>query len=116
MMSLGAVPAIVFSAFYFAIVHESGTYIPAFLAGIVLAVQALNYRALWGPIIAHATYNAAASIDWDCFHIVWNPPIGDPTLLKLTWTSIPVIVAGSTITAFIVSRKNAGACATTRQS
>ncbi|HUD97592.1 MAG TPA: CPBP family glutamic-type intramembrane protease, partial [Woeseiaceae bacterium] len=40
MMSRGTVPAIVFSAFYFAIVHESGTYIPAFFAGIVLAVQA----------------------------------------------------------------------------
>jgi membrane protease YdiL (CAAX protease family) len=105
----GKILAIIVSAVFFALMHELSTYPSAFIVGIVLAVQALNYRALWGPIIAHATYNATSTIDWDCFQLIWNPPAGDPTIDKLAWVSLPIIIAGVTASFFIVREKAAGA-------
>jgi membrane protease YdiL (CAAX protease family) len=105
----GRILAIIASAVFFALMHESSTYLSAFIVGLVLAVQVLNYRALWGPIIAHATYNAAATIDWDCFRLIWNPPMGDPAIIKLAWVSLPIIFAGATVSLLIVREKAAGA-------
>ena len=105
----GKILAIIISAIFFALMHESSTYLPAFIVGIVLAVQVLNYRALWGPIIAHATYNATATIDWDCFQVIWNPPMGDPTMVKLALASVPIIIAGVSVSLLIVRQKAAGA-------
>ncbi|MEX0976423.1 MAG: type II CAAX endopeptidase family protein [Woeseia sp.] len=109
LLSRGKNLAIILSAIYFALMHELSTYLPAFIVGLVLAVQVLNFRALWGPIITHATYNATATIDWDCFQLIWNPPAGDPTIVKLAWASIPIIIAGVTLSLLIVREKRAGA-------
>lgn len=105
----GRILAIIGSAVFFALMHEVGTYLTAFIVGLVLAVQVLNYRALWGPIIAHATYNATSTIDWDCFQLIWNPPAGDASIIKLAWISVPIIIAGVTASLLIVREKAAGA-------
>lgn len=101
--------AILGSAALFALMHVVDSYAAAFVAGLVFALQALNYRALWGPVIAHATYNAATVIDWDCFRIVWDPLPSDPVLVGLTWASVPVMLAGIRATVFLVGGKAAGA-------
>lgn len=104
----GTVPAVGISAISFALLHKPDTYLPAFLGGIVLAIQLLQYRTLWGPVIAHATYNAAAVIDWDCFRLVWNPETSDPKLDLVKWVSLPIVVTGVLVILFLVSKKMAG--------
>lgn len=101
--------AIVGSAALFALMHVVDSYAATFVAGLIFALQALNYRALWGPVIAHATYNAATVIDWDCFRIVWDPLPSDPVLVYLTWASIPLMLAGIRATVFLIDEKAAGA-------
>ena len=100
--------AIIMSALIFGFLHES-PYVTAFLVGIFLALQAVNYRALWGPIITHATFNGAAVFDWDCFRIVWNPPVSDPVLAKLMWLALLACVGGTGLAMFLASEKAAGA-------
>ena len=82
--------AIAASAAAFAVMHTIDSYAATFIAGLVFARQALNDRALWGPIVAHSTYNAATVFDWDCFRIVWNPERSDPVLGTMTWAPVPV--------------------------
>lgn len=91
----GKIPAVALSAVLFAAMHAPSSYAITFAVGIVFAVQTLNFRTLWAPIVAHATYNAAAIIDWECFRIVWNPPQSDPVLEKLGMLSTAVTVIGA---------------------
>lgn len=107
MLTYGRNLAIIASAALFALMHES--YSATFVAGLVFAAQALNYRALWGPIVAHATYNAAAVLDWDCFRFIWNPALSDPALSILTWASVPVLLVGAGLIILLVGKKAAGA-------
>ncbi len=65
--------AVLVSASVFAMFHDPSAYPFAFLSGIVFGVMLLQTGALWTPMIAHATYNAAALIDWRCLHVVWYP-------------------------------------------
>jgi membrane protease YdiL (CAAX protease family) len=108
LLQKGTVFAIVVSATAFAAMHKPGTYLVAFLIGLILATQTLNYRALWGPIVTHATFNALAIIDWDCFRIVWNPPANDPVFTNVVWASLPIAIAGVIVSLFLVSKKAAG--------
>ena len=100
--------SIIVSALLFAALHTPGTYMSAFAIGVMLAVQTLNYRSLWGPIIAHAAYNAAAVFDWDCFRIVWNPPASDPQLAKVAAVAAPLTILSICLAVFLVTRKAAG--------
>lgn len=109
LLPYGGKAAIVGSAGLFALMHVVDSYAATFIAGLVFAIQALNYRALWGPVIAHATYNAAAVIDWDCFRIVWNPPESDLSLACLTWASIPLMLIGTSAMFLLAGEKAAGA-------
>ena len=70
-----AVSALVFAAF-----HDPSAYPFAFLSGIVLGILFLRSGALWAPVMAHASYNAAAIVDWRCLQVVWYP---DPSELPL---------------------------------
>jgi membrane protease YdiL (CAAX protease family) len=108
LLQKGTVVAIVVSATAFAAMHEPGTYIVAFLIGLILAIQTLNYRALWGPIVTHATFNALAIIDWDCFRIVWNPPANDPVFTNVVWASLPITIAGVIVSLLLVNKKAVG--------
>lgn len=101
--------AVIGSAAFFALMHPVASYAATFAGGLALAMQALNYRALWGPIVTHATYNAAAVVDWDCFSLIWNPSPDDPLLLNLAWLSIPTMVAGGWLVTLLVQDKGTGA-------
>jgi membrane protease YdiL (CAAX protease family) len=109
LLQKGAVLSIGMSALLFALMHPPSSYLHAFIIGTLLAVQALNYGTLWGPVIAHAAYNAAAVFDWECFRIIWNPPASDPQLVKLSAIAAPVVVLGFCLTLFIVTRRSTGA-------
>lgn len=72
--------AVVVSALVFAAFHDPSAYPFAFLSGIVLGVLFLQSGRLWAPVIAHASYNTAALVDWRCLQVVWYP---DPSELPL---------------------------------
>jgi membrane protease YdiL (CAAX protease family) len=103
----GAMPAVVLSAALFAIMHDPQRYPTAFAVGLLLGVQALNYRTLWAPMLAHGTFNAAAILDWDCLRITWNPPASDPHLALAAGVAVPVALAGTVAALLLVSRKAA---------
>lgn len=104
----GKALAIVTSALLFASMHPPPSYAITFAAGLVFAVQALNFRTLWASIVAHATYNAAAVVDWECFRMIWNPPPADPTLRMLTPPAAAITVLGTLLVIYLVSEKAAG--------
>ncbi|MEX2125160.1 MAG: CPBP family intramembrane glutamic endopeptidase [Woeseia sp.] len=105
----GVILSVIISALLFAVMHKPGSYVFAFFGGLFFAMQVLNYRTLWAPIIAHAAYNAAAVVDSECFRIVWNPPISDPTLSTLGMLSAPLALVGILVATFLVSKTAAGA-------
>jgi membrane protease YdiL (CAAX protease family) len=72
--------AIVLSAALFSILHIYEGIPLAFVFGIVAAIQMLNYRTLWGTIIAHSTFNFMITIDWDCLQGIWIPESTSPSL------------------------------------
>jgi membrane protease YdiL (CAAX protease family) len=100
----GTLLAVMLSALIFGLMHRF-PYVTAFTVGAFLAVQTLNYGALWGPIITHATFNGAAVFDWDCFRIIWNPAASDPVLSQLTWASVPIMIGSIFLAAFLATRK-----------
>lgn len=89
----GNLPAILLSAVFFGVMHRPGSIVVAFLVGLPLAILAINLRALWGPIIIHATYNFAVIFDWSCLHPNWNPAETSPQLLVVGGVSA-VILSG----------------------
>lgn len=105
----GKMRAIVVSAALFAAMHLPSTWPIAFVIGLFLAVQTLNGRTLWASVVTHATYNAAAVLDWDCFRVVWQPAPGDPLLLQLAAAAVPLFFAGLTVAVLIVRHRPAGA-------
>ncbi len=61
--AVGDLRAIVVSSALFAAMHASvGTFIPLFLAGVLLAWLYLRTRSIWPPIAAHSTQNALAML------------------------------------------------------
>jgi membrane protease YdiL (CAAX protease family) len=103
----GTMPAMVLSAALFAIMHDPHSYLTAFAIGLLLGLQALNYRTLWAPILAHGTYNAAAILDWDCLRIVWNPPADDPKLAIAAGVAAPIALAGTGAALLLAGKKAA---------
>ena len=109
LISRGVVVSVVLSAFLFALAHRPDTYIAAFAAGLLLAVQTLNSRTLWASFVTHGTYNLAATIQWDCFQIIWNPPVADPALAAATRIAAPAAVASAILCCWLVSKQAIGA-------
>ena len=105
----GTIVAVVISAILFALMHKPGSYAVAFTVGLFLAAQALNSRTLLAPILTHGAYNLAATIHWDCFQIVWNPPVSDQTLTAAAQVAAPVALAGVLLCCWLVSKKAIGA-------
>lgn len=65
--------AILISSAMFALLHKPGTYATAFVFGLFVSVLALNWRSLWGPIIAHGTFNLLVELDRTCLSAYWLP-------------------------------------------
>ncbi|MGH8194342.1 MAG: lysostaphin resistance A-like protein [Woeseiaceae bacterium] len=109
LMPRGTTLALLLSAALFAVMHDPGSYPATFAIGLLLGTQMLNYRTLWAPILTHATYNAAAIVDWDCFRFVWNPPASDPGLAVAAGLAAPLALAGIVAALFLASEKAARA-------
>ncbi|MEX2496457.1 MAG: CPBP family intramembrane glutamic endopeptidase [Woeseia sp.] len=105
LLARGTGISVLVSALLFAAMHTPSSYVLAFLIGLLLALQMLNYRTLWAPIITHATYNATTVLDWECFRIVWSPPASDPALQMLAAVSAVVIPGGTCAALYLVSKK-----------
>lgn len=69
----GQCAAISGSAALFALLHHPQAIITAFVFGLFLARLYFGTGALWGPVIAHATFNSLIVIDWYCLRVVWVP-------------------------------------------
>lgn len=104
----GRALAVILSAALFAALHPPGSYALTFAAGLVFAVQALNFRTLWAPLSAHLAYNAAAIVDWECLKIVWNPSPGDPLLARLALLSAAALIVGSWLVWRLTRERAAG--------
>lgn len=105
----GRLTSIAVAAVLFAAMHKPGTWPVALAIGAILALQTLNFGTLWAPVIAHATFNAAAVVDWECFRIIWNPPAADPALLDIAAVSVPVAVLALLLAILLVGKRAAGA-------
>lgn len=104
----GVATSVILSAALFAVMHQPGTWLVAFVGGILFGIQMLNARTLWAPLLSHAAYNAASTVSWDCMQIVWNPPLEDPRLSSLTQIAAPVAVCGALVCSLLVSKKVIG--------
>lgn len=105
----GRLMSIAVTAVLFAAMHKPGTWPVALAIGVILALQALNFGTLWAPVVAHATFNAAAVVDWECFRIIWNPPASDPALMSIAAVSFPVAVLALWMAILLVGKRAAGA-------
>lgn len=79
--------AIPLASLLFAVLHRPEGMLAAFLFGIVAANQAMVSRSLWGPLIAHATFNLLMLIDSHCLLV----PVLEAELLRLPATRLAVI-------------------------
>ena len=92
----GKMPAIAVSSFLFAIAHDPQAMLLAFLVGLFLAAQMINYKTLWAPLITHATYNAASILDWECTSTQWNPHVP-------TWSMTVIGLMAATLTGVAIA-------------
>ena len=69
----GKILAIVLFSALFAIAHDPQAIAVAFLGGLFLGVQMMNYKTLWATLLTHATYNAMVILDSECLSTQWNP-------------------------------------------
>ena len=95
--------AIILSAVLFGVMHKPDSIVMAFLIGLPLAVLAMNLRALWAPIIIHATFNLVAILDWNCLNPIWNPTDTSPNLNLIGSVSIAVMLM-SLVAIFLLLR------------
>ena len=87
----GRLIAIVLSSVLFAVFHTQASIPSAFIAGLFLAVFALNSGSLWAPIAAHATHNGLVTLDWICLQVQWSP---SETTLKLVGIGVSALLIG----------------------
>lgn len=100
----GRILAIVLSSIWFAIVHDPQAIGVAFIIGLFLGVQMINCRTLWGPLITHATYNAVATLDWECVSIQWNPIESTPSMIGSGLIATALSIVGILSSIFLVKQ------------
>lgn len=93
LLNRGKTSAVLVSAALFAILHTPENIPFAFLFGIAAAVQLMHCRTLWGPLIAHGTFNGLINLDQDCLHWLWVPAV----------SSIPITIVSAALTVLLVA-------------
>ncbi|MDH3441953.1 MAG: CPBP family intramembrane metalloprotease, partial [Gammaproteobacteria bacterium] len=93
-----------FSAGLFAVLHRPDGMIAAFLFGIVVAVQMPHCRSLWGPIIAHSTFNMLFIVDSDCLRY----PELEAALLTLPALKLGALGVCTGVASFLIALRIAG--------
>jgi len=69
----GKLFAILVATLIFMFAHTTSAYAPAFLFGLILALQYVSTGAVWFSLATHASYNALIQLDWRCLNGQWNP-------------------------------------------
>lgn len=105
----GRLRAILILTVLFTLLHKPDSYATAFLFGLFVAVQALNWKSLWGPIIAHGTFNFLVELDRACISAYWLPgrlewEAGNP-LVHSVW----LLAACLSVACLLVSMRRMGA-------
>lgn len=91
------------SAVLFAVLHRPEAIPGAFLFGIVAAIQMMHSRSLWGPLIAHATYNAMDLVDNHC----WSNSNVEVALLALPREQLALLGAAIAAVFFLLCLRTA---------
>lgn len=84
----GALVAIPVASLLFALCHRPGSWVFAFLAGLVLGTLFWKTRTLWPSMIAHATVNGLIVVDWRCLQGQWNPAVESLPLWQVAVPSL----------------------------
>ncbi|MBT8100053.1 MAG: CPBP family intramembrane metalloprotease, partial [Gammaproteobacteria bacterium] len=87
------------SACLFAVLHRPDSMLVALMFGIVVAVQLMHCRSLWGPAIAHATFNLLFVMDGHCLRY----PKLEAALLSLPPLTLAVLGAAIGVAAFLLA-------------
>jgi membrane protease YdiL (CAAX protease family) len=109
LMRRGPAVAVIVSAAIFAAMHDPQSYLLSFLAGLLLGVQMLEYRTLWGPVITHATFNTAMLVDQKCLYAVWNPVHPDAALVVVGAVSASIALFSAIACLLLVGERAVGA-------
>ena len=104
LLQRGKILAIVLSSALFAIAHDPQAIVLAFLGGLFLGLQLINCRALWGPMITHATYNSMAILDSECLSTQWNPIDTTSAMVGTGLLAAALAVVGIALSIILVQR------------
>lgn len=105
----GELLAVILSAVLFGVMHKPDSIIMAFLIGLPLAVLAMSLRALWAPIIIHATFNLVSILDWTCLNPNWNPADTSPYLNVIGIVSVAVLLMSAAVIFLLLRYAKSGA-------
>ena len=100
----GKILAIVLSSALFAIAHDPQAIAVAFLGGLFLGVQMINYKTLWATLVTHATYNAMAILDSECVSTQWNPIDTTSAMVGTGLVAAALVVMGIALSIVLVQR------------
>ena len=112
----GPLVAIGVSSLLFAAFHRPATWGYVLFAGLVFGSLFWKTRSIWLPVIAHATTNGAAQIDWRCLRGRWNPPIEALPLWPITASALLVLALSIGGLVFILCKKMPGGKVSPRHS
>ena len=82
--------------------HGPQAMLLAFIVGLFLAVQMINYKTLWAPLVTHASYNGMSVLDWECLSGQWNPVQTTPVMLALGAIATALAFVGIILSIFLV--------------
>ncbi len=101
----GKILAIVPSSALFAIAHDPQAITLAFLGGLFLGLQMINYKTLWATLVTHATYNAMAILDSECVSTRWNPIDTTSAMVGTGLVATALAVVAMSFSIFLVLQK-----------
>ncbi len=101
----GKILAIVLSSALFAIAHDPQAISVAFIGGLFLGVQMINYKTLWAMLVTHATYNAMAILDSECVSTRWNPIDTTSVMVGTGLVAAALGVVAMSFSIFLVLKK-----------
>jgi membrane protease YdiL (CAAX protease family) len=98
--------AVVVSAVLFALLHVYDSVPFAFVFGVIAAIQMQSAQTLWGPVIAHATYNLTVIFDQHCLNSSW---VAGATSAAFTTGAILLTILTVFTAAWLARQNSAGA-------
>nr|CAM58087.1 hypothetical protein [uncultured marine microorganism] len=101
----GKILAVALSSVLFAVMHDPKAIMLTFIVGLFLAVQTINHKTLWAPLITHATYNGVAVLDLECVSGQWNPIETSPSMIGTGLIAPALTMAGISISIFLVRQR-----------